>query len=177
MAHPERITALVSQNGNAYDEGLGGAWATIQRYWREPRPENREAVRRELTPEGIRSQYTYGVPHPEVVAPEGYTLDVAMTARPGNMDIQLDLFLDYASNVKLYPAFRGVLPQGEAATARDLGQARSLLHSSRCRGLSTGQSQCARSISGHGALRHRNARGRDRGGNEAITRGDGNVIL
>ena len=105
MAHPERITALVSQNGNAYDEGLGGAWATIQRYWREPTPENREAVGRELTPEGIRSQATYGVPHPEVVAPEGYTLDITMTARPGNMDIQLDLFLDYASNVKLYPAF------------------------------------------------------------------------
>lgn len=106
MAHPERVTAIVSQNGNAYEEGLGDAWAPIQRYWREPTPQNRELVRRELTPQGLRSQYTYGVPHPEVMAPEGYTLDAAMIARPGNMDIQLDLFLDYANNVKLYPAFQ-----------------------------------------------------------------------
>jgi len=106
MAHPERITAIVSQNGNAYEEGLGAAWAPIQRYWQEPTPENREAVRRELTPEGIRFQYTYGVPNPAVIAPEGYTLDAAMIQRPGNMDIQLDLFLDYRNNVKLYPAFQ-----------------------------------------------------------------------
>jgi len=106
MARPERVTAIVSQNGNAYEEGLGDAWAPIQRYWREPTPQNREAVRRELSPEGLRSQYTYGVPHPEMIAPEGYTLDAAMIARPGNMDIQLDLFLDYANNVKLYPAFQ-----------------------------------------------------------------------
>jgi pimeloyl-ACP methyl ester carboxylesterase len=106
MAHPERVTAIVSQNGNAYEEGLGDAWAPIQRYWREPTPQNREAVRRELSPEGIRTQYTYGVPNPAIIAPEGYTLDAAMIARPGNMDIQLDLFLDYANNVKLYPAFQ-----------------------------------------------------------------------
>ena len=106
MTRPERITAIVSQNGNAYEEGLGDAWAPIQRYWREPTPENREAIRKELSPEGLRSQYTYGVPHPEVIAPESYTLDAAMIARPGNMEIQLDLFLDYANNVKLYPAFQ-----------------------------------------------------------------------
>lgn len=105
MAHPERVTAIVSQNGNAYEEGLGDAWAPIQRYWREPTLENREAVRRELTPAGLASQYTFGVPHPERVAPEGYTLDAWMIARPGNMEIQLDLFLDYANNIKLYPAF------------------------------------------------------------------------
>ena len=106
MAHPERVTAIVSQNGNAYEEGLGDAWAPIQRYWREPTAANREAVREALSPEGLRSQYTEGVPHPERIAPEGYTLDAAMIARPGNMDIQLDLFLDYANNVKLYPAFQ-----------------------------------------------------------------------
>lgn len=106
MAHPERVTAIVSQNGNAYEEGLGGAWAPIRSYWREPSPENREAVRKELSPEGIRMQYTYGVPNPEVIAPEGYTLDAAMIARPGNMEIQLDLFLDYTNNVRLYPAFQ-----------------------------------------------------------------------
>ncbi len=106
MARPERITAIVSQNGNAYEAGLGEAWAPIQRYWREPTPENREAVRRELSPAGIHMQYVYGVPHPERISPEGYTLDAAMIERPGNMEIQLDLFLDYASNVKLYPAFQ-----------------------------------------------------------------------
>jgi pimeloyl-ACP methyl ester carboxylesterase len=106
MAHPERITAIVSQNGNAYEEGLGDAWAPIQRYWREPSSQNREAVRQALNPAGLRSQYTEGLPHPEMIAPEGYTLDAAMIARPGNMDIQLDLFLDYANNVKMYPAFQ-----------------------------------------------------------------------
>ena len=106
MAHPERVTAIVSQNGNAYEEGLGDAWAPIRRYWSEPAAANREAVREALNPEGLRSQYTEGVPHPERIAPEGYTLDAAMIARPGNMDIQLDLFLDYANNVKLYPKFQ-----------------------------------------------------------------------
>ena len=106
MAHPERVTAIVSQNGNAYEAGLGDAWAPIQRYWREPTPGNREAVRGILTPEGIRMQYVFGVPDPAGIAPEGYTLDAAMIARPGNLDIQLDLLLDYASNVRLYPAFQ-----------------------------------------------------------------------
>jgi pimeloyl-ACP methyl ester carboxylesterase len=113
MAHPERVAAIVSQNGNAYDAGLGDAWAPIRRYWREPTPENREAVRRELSPEGIRTQYLYGVPNPAAVAPEGYTLDAAMIARPGNMDIQLDLLLDYANNVRLYPAFQQYFRQAK----------------------------------------------------------------
>jgi len=106
MAHPERITAIVSQNGNAYEQGLGDAWAPIQLYWREPTPAHRETVHQALSPEGIRWQYTVGVPDPSIIKPEGYTLDAAMIARPGNMDIQLDLFLDYANNVKLYPAFQ-----------------------------------------------------------------------
>jgi pimeloyl-ACP methyl ester carboxylesterase len=106
MLRPNRIAAIVSQNGNAYEEGLGDAWAPIRRYWSDPSLENREAVRRELSPDGLRSQYIFGVPHPETIAPEGYTLDAAMIARPGNMDIQLDLFLDYANNVKLYPSFQ-----------------------------------------------------------------------
>jgi pimeloyl-ACP methyl ester carboxylesterase len=106
LAHPERITAIVSQNGNAYEEGLGDAWEPIQKYWRNPTPENREALRPVLSLEGIRWQYTHGVPDPGAIAPEGYTLDAAMIERPGNADIQLDLFLDYANNVKLYPAFQ-----------------------------------------------------------------------
>ena len=106
MVHPERITAIVSQNGNAYVEGLGDDWAPIQRYWKEPSAENRETLRQALDPAGLRSQYTDGVPHPEQIDPVGYTLDAAMIQRPGNMDIQLDLFLDYANNVKMYPAFQ-----------------------------------------------------------------------
>jgi pimeloyl-ACP methyl ester carboxylesterase len=106
MARPERVTAIVSQNGNAYEEGLGGAWAPIRRYWSEPTSENREAIRRVLNLEGMRREYSSGIPNPDLIAPEGYTLDAALMARPGNTDIQLDLFLDYANNVKLYPAFQ-----------------------------------------------------------------------
>jgi pimeloyl-ACP methyl ester carboxylesterase len=109
VAHPQRVTAIVSQNGNAYEEGLGVAWEPIQRYWRDPSAANREALRGAFTLEGIRSQYTDGVPHPETIAPEGYTLDAALIARPGNADIQLDLFQDYANNVKLYPTFQQYL--------------------------------------------------------------------
>src|ERR1700728_3755610 len=110
MAHPERVTAIVSQNGNAYEEGLGEAWGPIRKYWAEPTPENREVIRKNvLTLEGTRWQYTHGVADPETVPPESYTLDTALLERPGNKDIQLDLFLDYASNVKLYPAFQDYL--------------------------------------------------------------------
>jgi pimeloyl-ACP methyl ester carboxylesterase len=113
MARPERITAIISQNGNAYEEGLGNAWAPIQQYWREPTSQNREILRNALSPEGLRSQYTDGVPNPDKIAPEGYTLDAAMIQRPGNMDIQLDVFLDYANNVKLYPAFQEYFRQSK----------------------------------------------------------------
>jgi pimeloyl-ACP methyl ester carboxylesterase len=106
MAHPERVTAIVSQNGNAYEEGLGDAWAPIQRYWREPSLENRNAIRPVLTREGMKREYAMGIANPERIAPEGYTLDGALLERPGIVDIQLDLFLDYANNVKLYPAFQ-----------------------------------------------------------------------
>ena len=107
MAHPERVVAIVSQNGNAYEEGLGDAWGPIRKYWAAPTAENREVIRKNvLTLEGTRWQYTHGVATPESVAPESYTLDMALMDRPGNKEIQLDLFLDYASNVKLYPKFQ-----------------------------------------------------------------------
>jgi pimeloyl-ACP methyl ester carboxylesterase len=106
LARPERVTAIVSQNGNVYEEGLGDAWAPIRRYWSEPSPENRDALRKALTPEGVRREYLTGMSNPDVIAPEGFTLDAALLARPGNVDIQLDLFLDYATNVKLYPKFQ-----------------------------------------------------------------------
>jgi pimeloyl-ACP methyl ester carboxylesterase len=107
MAHPERVSAIISQNGNAYEEGLGDAWGPIRKYWAEPTAENREVIGKNiLTLEGTRWQYTHGVADPESIAPESYTLDVALLERKGNRDIQLDLFLDYASNVKLYPRFQ-----------------------------------------------------------------------
>jgi pimeloyl-ACP methyl ester carboxylesterase len=107
IARPERVTAIVSQNGNAYEEGLGGAWDPIRKYWAAPTAENREVIRKNiLTLEGTRWQYTHGVTNPESVAPESYTLDWALLQRPGNSEIQLDLFLDYASNVQLYPKFQ-----------------------------------------------------------------------
>ncbi len=106
MRHPDRVTAIVSQNGNAYEEGLGEAWGPIRQYWASPTAENREVLRKNiLTLEGTRWQYTHGVTNPESVPPESYTLDAALLERPGNKDIQLDLFLDYASNLKLYPRF------------------------------------------------------------------------
>ena len=103
--HPERIIAIISQNGNAYEEGLSDGWNPIQRYWKEPTPKNRAALRNFLTPEATKWQYTHGVHDESLVAPESYTLDSALLARPGNDEIQLDLFLDYASNVALYPKF------------------------------------------------------------------------
>ena len=107
MAHPERVVAVISQNGNAYEEGLGDAWGPIRKYWAEPTTENREVIRRNiLTLEGTRWQYMHGVADPESIPPESYTLDTALLERPGNKEIQLDLFLDYASNVKLYPKFQ-----------------------------------------------------------------------
>jgi pimeloyl-ACP methyl ester carboxylesterase/uncharacterized protein (DUF302 family) len=106
MANPERVTAIISQNGNAYEEGLGDAWAPIRRYWSHPTPENRDAIRKGLNAEGMRREYASGISDPGLIAPEGYTLDAALIARPGNVDIQLNLFLDYANNVKLYPAFQ-----------------------------------------------------------------------
>jgi pimeloyl-ACP methyl ester carboxylesterase len=106
MQRPERVTAIVSQNGNAYEEGLGDAWRPIQRYWREPTQEHRNAIRAGLNLEGLRREYSVGILDPTLIKPEGYTLDAALLARPGNVDIQLDLFLDYANNVKLYPKFQ-----------------------------------------------------------------------
>ena len=106
LAHPERVSAIISQNGNAYEEGLSQGWNPIQKYWKTPTTENRAALRDFLTPQATKAQYLYGVEDETSVAPESYTLDSALLARPGNDEIQLDLFLDYASNVALYPKFQ-----------------------------------------------------------------------
>lgn len=146
MAHPERVTAIVSQNGNAYAEGLSDAWAPWRAYWASPTPANREACRASLTAEAIRNdQYLHGA-DPALVSPDGYTLDLAYLARPGADEIQLDLILDYASNLALYPAFQAYfrahrppllaiwgqndphfLPAGAHAYRRDLPDAEVIL--------------------------------------------------
>lgn len=142
LAHPEKITAIVSQNGNAYEEGLSQGWNPIQKYWQNASAENRAALRDFLKAEATQQQYTYGVIDENLIAPEAYTLDSALLARPGNEEIQLDLFLDYASNVALYPKFQEYfrsrrppllaiwgkndpffLPQGAEAYKRDLPEA------------------------------------------------------
>lgn len=106
LRHPERITAIISQNGNAYDDGFGTVWEPIQRYWRDPSPANREALRGELGTDGIRQQYVHGVPDPSLISPDGWTLDAFYTQRPGIDDIMLDLFRDYRTNAALYPDFQ-----------------------------------------------------------------------
>ena len=142
MKHPERISAIISQNGNAYEEGLSNGWDPIRAYWRDPSQANRDALRAFLTPETTVWQYTHGVPDVTKVSPDGYSLDNFYLTRPGMTDLQLDLFGDYKSNVALYPAFQAYfrthrprflavwgkndpffLPPGAAAFKRDIPDA------------------------------------------------------
>ena len=142
MWHPERITAIISQNGNAYEEGLSEGWKPIRAYWEDPSAANRNALRTFLAPETTRWQYTHGVPDSASVSPDGISLDNFYLARPGADEVQLDLFGDYQSNVSLYPAFQDYfkthkprflavwgkndpffLPAGANAFKRDIPQA------------------------------------------------------
>jgi pimeloyl-ACP methyl ester carboxylesterase len=142
MKHPERITALISQNGNAYEEGLSDGWNPIRAYWQDPSPANREALRAFLAPAATRWQYVHGVPDESAVSPDGIALDSFYLTRPGADEVQLDLFGDYRSNVALYPAFQQYfrthtprflavwgrndpffLPAGAEAFKRDIPQA------------------------------------------------------
>lgn len=104
--HPERITAIISQNGNAYEEGLSDGFNPIRAYWQDASAKNREALRDFLKPETTVWQYTHGVPDAKSVSPDGYSLDNFYLSRPGADEVQLDLFADYKSNVALYPAFQ-----------------------------------------------------------------------
>ena len=106
VRYPERISAIISQNGNAYAEGLSEGWTPIKAYWQDASSANRNALRAFLTPETTRWQYTHGVPDPTLVSPDGQNLDNFYLARPGADEIQLDLFGDYKSNVALYPSFQ-----------------------------------------------------------------------
>lgn len=140
--HPDRILAIVSQNGNAYEEGLSEGWKPIRAYWQEPSKANRKALRAFLSPQTTRWQYTHGVADGTTVSPDGQSLDNFYLARPGAAEVQLDLFGDYKSNVALYPAFHNYfrtyqprllavwgkndpffLPPGAEAFRRDLPEA------------------------------------------------------
>ena len=143
VRHPERITGIISQNGNAYVEGLSDGWNPIQAYWRDPSIANRNALRDFLAPQATYWQYTHGVADPSRVSPDGYTLDTHYLARPNAETVQLDLFGDYQSNVALYPTFQAYfrehqppflavwgqndpffLPPGAEAFKRDIPNAR-----------------------------------------------------
>lgn len=106
VKHPDRITAIISQNGNAYVEGLSEGWNPIRAYWENSSQANREALRQFLKPETTIWQYTHGVPDATAVSPDGYSLDNFYLSRSGVADVQLDLFGDYKSNVALYPRFQ-----------------------------------------------------------------------
>ena len=106
VKHPDRITAIISQNGNAYEEGLSDGWNPIRAYWQDASPANREALRTFLKPETTAWQYTHGVADATSVSPDGYSLDNFYLARPGADEVQLDLFGDYKSNIALYPTFQ-----------------------------------------------------------------------
>ena len=106
VRHPDKIAAIISQNGNAYEEGLSDGWNPIRAYWLDASPANREALRAFLKPETTAWQYTHGVPDRTRVSPDGYSLDNFYLGRPGADEVQLDLFGDYKSNVALYPEFQ-----------------------------------------------------------------------
>jgi pimeloyl-ACP methyl ester carboxylesterase len=142
VRHPERVTAIISQNGNAYVEGLSEGWNPIRAYWENDSQANREALRQLLAPETTVWQYTHGVQDATAVSPDGYSLDNFYLSRPGVAEVQLDLFGDYKSNVALYPRFQSYfrthrppllaawgkndpffLPQGAEAFKRDIQNA------------------------------------------------------
>jgi pimeloyl-ACP methyl ester carboxylesterase len=103
VRHPERVSAIISQNGNAYEEGLSDGWDPIRAYWQSPSEANRAVLRRFLAPETTVWQYTHGVADTSLVSPDGYSLDNFYLARTGADEVQLDLFGDYKSNVSMYP--------------------------------------------------------------------------
>ncbi|WAS96799.1 alpha/beta fold hydrolase [Nannocystis punicea] len=141
--HPDRITAIISQNGNAYEEGLSDGWNPIRAYWQDPSAANRDALRSLLQPETTVWQYTHGVPDATMISPDGHSLDNYYLARPGADEIQLDLFGDYKRNIASYAAFQAYfrahkppflavwgrndpffLPAGAEAFRRDIPAAR-----------------------------------------------------
>ncbi len=110
VADPSRITAIISQNGNAYEEGLGaGPWAPLRAYWKQPSAGIREQLKARMSLDGVREAYFQGVSDGSTIEPEAYWLDAALLARPGMMDLQVDLKLDYKANIERYPLYQKYL--------------------------------------------------------------------
>jgi pimeloyl-ACP methyl ester carboxylesterase len=110
VADPGRITAIISQNGNAYEEGLGdGPWAPLRAYWKQPSADIRDQIKGRMSLDGVRDAYFEGVPDVSKIEPEAYWLDAALLARPGMMDLQVDLKLDYKANLERYPLYQQYL--------------------------------------------------------------------
>ncbi|MBN4098070.1 alpha/beta hydrolase (plasmid) [Methylobacterium sp. OT2] len=144
LAHPDRVAGIVSQNGNAYLDGLGdAAWAPLRAYWAAPNAAAVAAIRARMTLDGVRAAYVQGVPDPSRIEPETYTLDAAILARPGNVDRQVTLKLDYKRNLERYPLIQAFfrarrpkllavwgrndaffIPPGAEAFRRDIPEAR-----------------------------------------------------
>ena len=143
-------------------EGLSDGWGPVQAYWKDPSPANREAVRTMVQPETTIWQYTHGVPDVTRVSPDGYGLDNYYLARPGADEIQLDLMLDYASNIALYPAWQEYFRDQPAAAARGLGQQRPVLHPARRRSVQARHPQGRRPLRAHRPLRAGDPRRGDR---------------
>ena len=106
VKHPEKIEALIVQNGNAYEEGLGEFWEPLRAYWNEPNEKNKNALKKFLTLEATRWQYTHGVKNENAISPDNWIHDQLLLDRPGNNEIQLQLFYDYKSNPPLYPQWQ-----------------------------------------------------------------------
>jgi pimeloyl-ACP methyl ester carboxylesterase len=144
LTYPNRVAGIISQNGNAYVEGLGDkAWAPLRAYWADPSPDKREPIRSRMSLDGVKAAYFQGVSDPRTIEPESYTLDAAILARPGNADVQIDLKLDYKRNIERYPLYQAFfrerqpkllatwgrndlffIPPGAEAFRRDIPQAR-----------------------------------------------------
>jgi pimeloyl-ACP methyl ester carboxylesterase len=176
IRHPERITAVISQNGNAYLEGLSEGWNPIQAYWKDPSPENRAALRKFLSPETTQWQYTHGVPTPERLSPDTWTLDSALLARPGNDEIQLDLFGDYKSNVALYPKFQEYFRTRRPPASCRVGQERSVFPACRGSSLQTRQRRRRNPSARRRPLRARKQGTRDRDDLARLPRAQGSEM-
>ncbi len=114
--HPERVTALIVQNGNAYEEGIQKFWEPIQKYWASGSNADREAIRWLTSLKATKWQYTHGVPDTTLVSPDSWTMDQARLDRPGNQEIQLDLFYDYRTNIPLYPEWQAYFRKHQPPT-------------------------------------------------------------
>ena len=170
VSHPERVTAIISQNGNAYEEGLSEGWNPIQRYWKDPSQSNRDALRAFLKPETTFWQYTHGVPDTSSVSPDGYSLDNFYLARPGADEVQLDLFGDYKSNVALYPTFQDYFRKHKPPFLALWGKNDPFFLPARCRGLQTRHPKCQRPFLRHRPLRAGNTCRRNRQSNTELPR-------